>query len=103
VTPKHPITKGFKELQLLDEPYWPMIGDPAKVEVLATCEVEGAARPLVWTYTRGGGRVFVSIPGHYTWTFEDPLFRILALRAIAWAAGEDTGRFEGLAYTSDLK
>lgn len=99
----HPITKGFKELELLDEPYWPMIGDPSRVEVLATCEVEGAARPLVWTHIKGAGRVFVSIPGHYTWTLEDPIFRVLALRAISWAAGEDTGRFETLAYTSDPK
>lgn len=101
--PKHPITKGFKELQLLDEPYWPMIGDEGKVEVLATCDVEGAPRPSIWTYSRGAGRVFVSIPGHYTWTFEDPLFRVLALRAIAWAAGQDTGRFEALTYSSDSK
>jgi putative heme-binding domain-containing protein len=90
------ITRGFKELELLDEPYWPMVGDPGRVEVLATCEVEGAARPLVWTYTKGKGRVFVSIPGHYTWTLDDPVFRVLALRAIGWTAGEDTGRLEGL-------
>jgi putative heme-binding domain-containing protein len=92
----HSITKGFKELELLDEPYWPMVGDPGRVEVLATCEVEGSARPLVWTYRKGKGRVFVSIPGHYTWTLDDPVFRVLALRAIGWAAGEDAGRLEGL-------
>lgn len=97
VGPKeHPITRGFKDLDLLDEPYWPMIGDARRVEVLAACEIEGATHPLMWTYTKGQGRVFVSIPGHYTWTFDDPLFRILALRAIAWAAGATPGRLESL-------
>ena len=91
----HPITRGFKEMELLDEPYWPMIGDASGVEVLATCDVEGEARPLVWT-RQGPGRVFVSIPGHYTWTLNDPMFRVLALRAIGWAAGEAAGRLEGL-------
>ena len=28
--------------------------------------------------------MFVSIPGHYSWTFDDPLFRVLLLRGIAW-------------------
>jgi type 1 glutamine amidotransferase len=99
----HPITQGFKELELVDEPYWPMIGDASRVQVLATCDVEGAARPLIWTHSKGQGRVFASIPSHYTWTLQDPVFRILALRGISWAAGEDTVRFEGLAYTSDSK
>ena len=92
----HPITRGFKELELLDEPYWPMVGDASQVEVLATCEVEGAARPLVWTRRQGPGRVFVSIPGHYTWTLDDPIFRVMALRAIGWAARGAAGRLEGL-------
>jgi type 1 glutamine amidotransferase len=104
VAPKdHPITKGFAELELLDEPYWPMVGDQTRVEVLATCDVEGVARPLVWTHTKGPGRVFASIPGHYTWTLEDPVFRVLALRGIAWAAGDAAGRFEALSYSSDSK
>ena len=44
----------------------------------------------------GKGRVFCSIPGHYTWTFDDPLFRILILRGIAWTAGEPVDRFNEL-------
>jgi type 1 glutamine amidotransferase len=41
----------------------------------------------------GKGRVFVSIPGHYSWTFDDPLFRVLLLRGVAWAAREPVVRF----------
>jgi type 1 glutamine amidotransferase len=37
--------------------------------------------------------VFVSIPGHYSWSFDDPLFRVLLLRGIAWTAKEDVDRF----------
>jgi putative heme-binding domain-containing protein len=90
----HPITRGFKQLNLLDEPYWPMIGDTNRIEILATAEMEGEPRPLLWTFQKGKGRVFASIPGHYSWTFDDPLFRVLALRGVAWAAGEPVRRFE---------
>ncbi len=90
------ITRGFKALNLLDEPYWPMFGDPKKIQVLATGEVAGKAWPLVWTFEKEKGRVFGSIPGHYTWTFEDPLFGILALRGLAWACREEPSRFDAL-------
>ncbi len=90
------ITRGFKTLALLDEPYWPMFGDVQRIRVLATAEFEGQPRPLVWTFEKGPGRVFGSIPGHYTWTFEDPLFRLLALRGLAWACREPESRFDAL-------
>ncbi len=90
------ITRGFKPLALLDEPYWPMFGDPRQIQILATAEIDGATRPLVWTFQKGAGRVFGSIPGHYTWTFEDPLFRVLALRGLAWACGEPESRLDRL-------
>ena len=41
--------------------------------------------------------MFVSIPGHYAWTFDDPLFRLLLLRGIAWVAREPVDRFNQLA------
>ncbi len=85
--PEHPI--GFKkmEVEFLDEPYWPMIGETNRIRTLATAKMDGAERPMLWTYERGEGRVFVSIPGHYTWTWEDPLFEEMAWRAILWTAG----------------
>ena len=43
------------------------------------------------------GRVFVSIPGHYSWSFDDPLFRLLLLRGVCWAAGEPADRLSELA------
>jgi type 1 glutamine amidotransferase len=94
---KHPIARGFGKLSLIDESYWNLAGDPRRVDVLATAVEEGAARPLLWARQAGKGRVFVSIPGHYTWTFDDPLFRLLLLRGIAWTAGESVDRFNALA------
>ena len=49
------------------------------------------------SFLHGGGRVFVSIPGHYNWTFDDPLFRVLALRGICWAARQPMDRLVDLA------
>ena len=53
---------------------------------------------MVWVKEREKGRVFVCIPGHYTWTMDDPLYRVLVLRGIAWAARQsDVNRLTDLA------
>ena len=57
---------------------------------------EKEPRPLFWTVEPRKGRVFVSIPGHYSWSFDDPLFRVLLLRGIAWTAREPVDRFNDL-------
>ena len=72
-----------------------MIGDTNKVEVLADVELDGGTWPMMWTYQQGPGRTFSSIFGHYTWTLEDPLFRLIIVRGIAWAGGRDVNRLEG--------
>src|SRR5262249_53431348 len=95
--PKHPVTRGFDKVHFVDESYWRLTGDPKKIHVLASAVEDGEARPLLWTCERGKGRVFVSILGHYTWTFDDPLFRVLVLRGLAWAAGEPVDRWTDLA------
>jgi type 1 glutamine amidotransferase len=92
----HPILRNFESLSLHDESYWKLSGNPTDVTILATSDEEGQATPQVWVKEHGEGRVFVSIPGHYSWTFDDPLFRILLLRGIAWAAHEPVDRFNEL-------
>jgi putative heme-binding domain-containing protein len=94
---QHPITRGFEQLHLEDESYWNLTGDPQRIRLLASGMEDGQARPLLWTLEQGKGRVFVSIPGHYTWTFDDPLFRTLVLRGICWTAGEPADRLSELA------
>jgi len=92
----HPVMRGFGVVPQVDESYWPHV-EAGKVTVLATTPEEGAERPMAWGSQRGKGRVFGTLLGHYTWTFDDPLARVLILRGMAWAAGEPAGRFEALA------
>lgn len=92
----HPIARNFDSLELVDESYWKLQGDPSKIQKIATVVEEGEVHPLFWTMEPNRGRVFVSIPGHYSWTFDDPLYRILLLRGIAWSARESVDRFNDL-------
>ena len=94
----HEIGRKFDRVKWVDESYWELTGDPKKINLLATCEEEGQPQPLFWTVGELGGRVFVSIPGHYMWTFDDPAFRLLLLRGIAWAGGADPDRFNDLVW-----
>jgi type 1 glutamine amidotransferase len=101
----HPITHGFPAVvRFTDEPYWPFIGDATRVRVLATAAEKAGADgaimpvPVFWTHEPAdGGRTFVCVFGHYMWTFDDPLFRLLLLRGMAWAAVEPVTRFDPLA------
>ena len=87
-----PLTAGLPPLHLVDETYWGLRGDEKRLQLIASAIEENEPRPQLWTREHGGGRVFVSIPGHYNWTFDDPLFRVLALRGICWAAGQPMDR-----------
>ena len=93
----HPIGRNFDRVHFHDESYWQMQGDLQQIRVLATGIEDGMAQPLFWTLEPNQGRVFVSILGHYSWTFDDPLFRILLLRGIAWSARESVDRWNELA------
>jgi len=100
----HPIALGLPEtIDLIDEPYWPPRGDPKNVTVLATSDESVPLgsdnvrpQPMFWAARHGKGRVVGCVPGHFTWTFDDPYFRILLLRGMAWAAGESPYRFDSL-------
>lgn len=101
----HPICRGLPtQIPLLDEPYWPPVPpiDPSRTLALAVSHEQGtdgtvSPQPMVWLTRTGEGRVFGCVPGHYTWTFDDPWFRLLLLRGIAWAAGQPPERFDALA------
>jgi putative heme-binding domain-containing protein len=95
--PRHPIARGFDKVHFHDETYWGLTGDTRRIRLLASSVEDGQARPQFWTLEPSKGRVFVSILGHYSWTFDDPLFRILILRGIAWTAKEPVDRFNDLA------
>ena len=92
----HPIVRNVDRLQLYDESYWMLTGDVKNVTLLGTSTEDNEATPQLWAYEKGPGRVFVSIPGHYSWTFDDPIFRTVLLRGIAWTAKEPIDRFNEL-------
>lgn len=92
----HPIARNFKSVHWVDESYWSLTGDPKQINLLGTSKEDGKPQPQFWTVDRGPGRIFVSIPGHYAWTFDDPIFRTLLLRGVAWAGHRDVDRFNEL-------
>lgn len=113
---KSPILKGFPEkFDLHDELYWPLTGDPSSITVLLTAEgpkgfrhedrypqdgppkeMDGKAWPVAWTTEVGKGRVFGTIAGHNFFAFNDPYFRIMLLRAMAWTMNESFDPFKPL-------
>lgn len=95
---QHPVIRNFTRLELIDESYWKMAGKLPDRRTLASSLEEGELQPQIWSLEPGKGRVFVSIPGHYSWTFDDPLFRVLLLRGIAWTAREPVDRFNDLVW-----
>jgi type 1 glutamine amidotransferase len=104
---KHPICAGLPETIVLDddETYWPPTPMMDRVTVLATSFEDNGARgatpksaqAMFWCYEVGRGRVFGCVPGHQAKTFDDPMFRTLLLRGIAWGTGESPSRWDALA------
>lgn len=104
--PDHPICRGLpRQLRFYDETYWPPTPalDPARVNVLAASSEQdpGAEspvpQPILWTALSGRGRVFGCVLGHYSWTFDDPWFRLLLLRGMLWTANRPAYSLDHLA------
>lgn len=94
----HPVARNLDTLALVDETYWGLKGELPAGRVIATAVEEKGVWPQFWSLEHGKGRVFVSIPGHYSWTFDDPVFRAVLLRGIAWSAREPVDRFNELVW-----
>lgn len=100
----HDLTRGFPvsggasatAVRFTDEVYWNLPGDFAGAVPIASTAEEGGMHPQVWVREAGAGRVFVCIPGHFTWTFDDPLYRLLLLRGMGWAARQPLDRWNEL-------
>ncbi len=112
---KSPIFERFpRQFRLNDEFYWNLRGDPRGVTVLATAKagpaiankplpappdlskLDGKDWPVMWTREVGQGRIFVTLAGHNYFTFNDPYFRIILLRAMAWTMRESFDPFKPL-------
>jgi type 1 glutamine amidotransferase len=112
---KSPIFLGFpEEFDVADEFYWDLTGDPAGITTLMASpagpaiankslkgppkieELDGKQWPVMWTKEVGKSRVFVTAAGHNYFTFNDPYFRIILLRAMAWTMNESFEPFKPL-------
>jgi type 1 glutamine amidotransferase len=109
---KSSIFEGFeKDFNLVDEHYWNLTGNPDEVEVLVTApggptngstappkqeELDGKKWPIAWTKEAGNGKVFATVLGHNYFTFNDPYFRIILLRGMAWTMNESFEPFKHL-------
>ena len=122
----HPAFVGLpKSVRFNDESYWNLLkGENVKVigalnagadsktfaEVLKS---DGVRSDAFWTYELGKGRVFGTTTGHFSYTYYDPIYRLLLMRGLGWVLNEDPAPlmpivFEGitndegcLLYTSD--
>ncbi|MCO6042331.1 ThuA domain-containing protein [Aeoliella sp. ICT_H6.2] len=93
----HPVARNFDRVKWYDETYWRLRGDASKISLLGTSREDGDDTPQFWTYQpTDEGRVFVSVPGHYMWSFDDPAFRLLLMRGIAWSGHRNVDRFNNL-------
>lgn len=73
-----------------------MRGDVSRLDILAAGMEESEPRPQLWTLERERSRIVGVIPGHYTWTFDDPLYRLLIFRSMCWAARQPEDRLSEL-------
>jgi hypothetical protein len=109
---KSPILEGFpRDVDLVDELYWNLNGDAKDVTTIMTsqagpqngstgspkaAELDGKNWPVMWTTEVAKGRVFATVLGHNYFTFNDPYFRIIVLRAMAWTMHESFEPFKPL-------
>ena len=110
---EHPAFTGLpKSVRLNDESYWNLL-QSENVEVIGTIAPQSnkdatsfadilkskdARTEAFWTYTSGKGRVFGTTTGHYTYTYFDPMYRLILLRGIAWCLQEDPAPFMPLVF-----
>jgi len=110
---EHPVFEGLpRSMQFNDESYWNLLkrDDVGVVGVVAPAVgtktigfdfvlvSPGIRSEAFWIYEQGEGRVFGTTTGHYTYTFQDPLYRVLLFRGIAWALREDPAPFMPLVF-----
>lgn len=104
--------RGFPDtFSMADEHYWNLAGNASEVTTYLTApggptngstrapksdELDGKPWPVVWTHAVGKGRVFATVLGHNYFTFNDPYFRIILLRGMAWTLRESFDPFKPL-------
>jgi uncharacterized protein len=85
----HPITRGMKDYEILDETYNGFDVSPECKPLLTTDEP--LSKPTIaWTKTYGPSRVVYLQSGHDHTAYENPNYRKILEQAIRWAAKRDS-------------
>jgi len=81
----HPITRGMTDFEIHDETYGGLYIHP-EVTPLLLCDTPSSSPIVGWAKTYSNARVAVIQLGHDRLSYENPNFRKLVARAIAWVA-----------------
>ena len=84
--PDHPITRGVKSWNMIDETY--TMDDAGEgSEILLTADHPKSMKTIGWTRTYKDSRVFCLESGHDSITWADPNFKQIVQQGIHWCAG----------------
>jgi len=83
----HPIIAGLSPWTMVDETY-DMADAGEDSEILLTTDHPKSLKTIAWTRSFGKSRVFCCELGHDHVAWEDPNFRTVVGRGIAWSAGK---------------
>lgn len=86
--PAHPVTRGLKDFDIVDETYGKFDVDP-RAHVLLTTDAATSSPLIGWARTNGTARVVYLQLGHGHTAYENPNYRRLVAQAIRWAAKRD--------------
>ncbi len=86
--PKHPITQGLHDFEILDETYNHFAVNPG-VHVLLTTDHPTSGKILGWTHRYKNSPIVYLQLGHGSSAYNNSNFRTLLTRSIRWAADQD--------------
>lgn len=86
--PDHPITRGLKPFDVVDETYRKYWIKPGSTPLLRTTSPKSES-VLAWTSEHDESRVVTIQPGHGPEIFQHPEYRKFIARSILWAAGRE--------------
>jgi type 1 glutamine amidotransferase/cytochrome c551/c552 len=85
---KHPITRGMKDFETIDELYFRQQGtEPIEILATARSKVTGKDEPMAFVYQYGKGRVMQTVLGHAAESLQVEGVAELMRRSAAWIAG----------------
>lgn len=84
--PEHPVTRGLKDFEIVDETYGDFEVDP-QVKPLLTTDEPSSGKVIGWCHTYGKSRIVYIQLGHDHTAYENPNYRRLVVQAIRWVKG----------------